>query len=224
MNRSISLTCLMIAAAGLLAAPLAAQDRSGTWEITPFGGGHFGGRLNAGSNALFARDVDLGTAPTYGVRLGYNVNRWFGMEFGWSQAKPDIRARGSDVLFGQSQKLGEMTHNVFEGNALVNLARGQFIPYLTLGAGAMTFDARVPETPGATDTRFVASFGGGVKMFITPRVGLRIDGRYRNAYINDHSNYYYDSGGCRSGCSYRHGSNWYGSGEVTGGLTFAFGR
>jgi hypothetical protein len=224
MKRSISLTCLVIAAAGLSAAPLAAQDRSGTWEITPFGGGHFGGRLDAGSNALFARDVDMGTAPTYGVRLGYNVNRWFGMEFGWSQAKPDILARGGDVLFGQGQKLGEMTHNVFEGNAILNLARGQFIPYVTLGAGAMTFDARVPGTPSATDTRFVASFGGGVKMFITPRVGLRIDGRYRNAYINNHDNIYYDSDGCRSGCYYRYGSNWYGSGEVTGGLTFAFGR
>jgi opacity protein-like surface antigen len=212
MKRSISLTCLVIAAAGLLAAPLAAQDRTGTWEITPFAGGHFGGRLDAGSNALFARDVDLGTAPTYGVRLGFNVNRWFGMEFGWSHAKPDIRAIGGDVLFGQGQKLGEMTHNVFEGNAVFNMARGQFIPYLTLGAGAMTFDAWVPDTPSATDTRFVASFGGGVKMFVTPRVALRIDGRYRSAYINNNDNFH------------RNGSNWYGSGEVTGGLTFAFGR
>jgi len=218
MKRSISLAFLMMAAAGLLAGPLAAQDRTGTWEITPFGGGHFGGRLDARSNALFTKDVDLGTAPTYGVRLGYNVNRWFELEFGWSHAKPDILATGSEVLFGRGQKLGEMTHNVFEGNAVFNMARGQVIPYLTLGAGAMTFDAWVPGSAETTDTRFVGSFGGGLKMFVTPHVAVRIDGRYRNAFISDR-----DRCGGQS-CFNSRSSNWYGSGEVTGGITYAFGR
>ncbi len=213
---------LMMATAALaLAGPLSAQDRSGTWEITPFGGGYFGGTLYAGSNALFNRDVNIGTAPTYGVRLGYNMNRLVGIEFGWSQAKPDITGPGSDVLFGQTVKIGEMTTNVYEGNINFNLARGRVIPYFTLGAGAMTFSARVPDVTTSTDTRFVANFGGGVKMFVTPQLALRIDGRYRSAYISSNEGYY---GGCSHDCYYYYGSNWYGSGEVTGGLTFAFGK
>ncbi len=211
-----------LAAALLIAGPAAAQDRSGTFELTGFGGGYFGGTLHAGSNTLFTRDVTLGDAPTYGVRLGYNVNRWFGLEFGWSHARADINTPGGDLLFGEGQKLGEMTHNVFEGNAVFNLARGRFIPYLTLGAGAMTFDASVTGAPGASDTRFVGNIGGGLKMFVTPHLAVRIDGRWRDAYISSHDTYYHD--GCSHDCHYYYDSEWYGSGEVTGGLSFAFGK
>jgi opacity protein-like surface antigen len=221
MKRNLSFL-LVAAAAFALAGPVSAQDRTGTWEITAFGGGYFGGTLYAGSNALFTRDVSLGTAPTYGVRLGYNFNRVVGFEVGWSQAKPDITGMGGDVLFGQGVKLGEMTNNVFEGSLILNLARGRFIPYLEFGAGAMTFAAKVPGYETGTDTRFVGSFGGGVKMFVTPQFAFRIDGRYRSAYISSNEGYY--GGDCGHNCYYTWGSNWYGSGEVTGGVTFAFGK
>ena len=212
----------LLAAALLLAAPLAAQDRSGTAEISLFGGGYFGGTLHAGSNALFPRDVSIGTAPAYGARIGYNVNRWFGLEFGWSQTKPDITGMGGDLLWGQGQKIGEMTHNIFEGNAVFNMGRGRVIPYFTIGAGAMTFSANVPNSPTATDTRFVSNIGGGIKMFVTPQLAIRIDGRYRSAFLS--SNDYYDHEGCGHDCYYYPDSSWYGSGEVSGGLTFAFGK
>lgn len=223
MKRTLSYF-LVAAAALVLARPLSAQDRSGTWEISGFGGGYFGGTLYAGSTALFNRDVHIGTAPTYGARLGYNINRVFGLEFGWSQAKPDIHGSGSDQLFGENVKLGTLKSDVIEGNFVFNLTHGRVIPYLTIGAGAMIFDASVPGFSGSSDTRFVGNFGGGVKMFMTPRLALRIDGRYRSAYISSGDQYYYDSNGCNHGCYYYYDSNWYGSGEVTGGLTFAFGR
>ena len=213
------LLVLLVAGALAMAAPLSAQDRTGTWEITPFGGGYFGGTLHAGSNALYTTDVSLGTAPTYGVRLGYNLNRWFGLEFNWSQAKPDINGPSGDLLFGPTVKLGEMTNNVFELNANFNLARGRVIPYFSGGLGAMTFAARVPGETTSTDVRFVGNIGGGVKFFVTPKFAIRVDGRYRSSYISDseyyghdYHDYYYWSG------------NWYGSGEVTGGLTWAFGK
>lgn len=214
------LTVFLVAGALAVAAPLSAQDRTGTWEITPFGGGYFGGTLHAGSNALFDQDVSLGTAPTYGVRLGYNFNRVVGVEFNWSQAKPDIHGPSGDLLFGPTVKLGEMTNNVFELNALFNLARGRVIPYFSGGFGAMTFAATVPGETTSTDVRFVGNIGGGVKFFVTPKVAIRVDGRYRSSYISD--NAYYGHG-CRD-CYYYWDGNWYGSGEVTGGLTYAFGR
>lgn len=223
MKRTFSL--LLVAAATLvLARPCLAQDRTGTWEITGFGGGYFGGTLYAGSTAIFNRDVHLGTAPTYGARLGYNFNRVFGLEFGWSQAKPDIHGPDTDVLFGQDVKLGTMTSDVIEGNFIFNMTHGRVIPYLTIGAGAMIFTPHVAGFSSSSDTRFVGSFGGGVKFFMTPRLALRIDGRYRSAYINGGDSYYYDQNGCYHGCYYYYDSNWYGSGEVTGGLTYAFGK
>jgi hypothetical protein len=222
MKRLYSLFVITTAAL-VLAGPLAAQDRTGTWEISGFGGGYFGGTLYAGTNALFNHDVNIGSAPAYGVRLGYNFNRVFGLEAAWSQAKPDITGPGSDQLFGQSVKLGTLTSNVYDASLIFNMARGRVIPYLALGAGAMTFGANVPGSPGTTDTRFVGSFGGGVKMWVTPKLAIRIDGRYRSAYISSGNQYYYGDG-CHDGCYYYYGSNWYGSGEVTGGLTYAFGK
>lgn len=215
---------VVAAAVLVLAGPLAAQDRTGTWEISGFGGGYFGGTLYAGSNALFTRDVNIGSAPAYGVRLGYNFNRVFELEAGWTQAKPDITGGGSDLLFGQTAKLGTLTSNVYDASFIFNVSRGRVIPYFVLGAGAMTFCASVPGSPGTSDTRFVGSIGGGVKMFVTPNLAIRVDGRYRNAYISSGNGYYSDSSSCSHGCYYSWGSNWYGSGEVTGGLTYAFGR
>lgn len=223
MKRFFSFFFVAAAAFGL-AGPLAAQDRTGTTELTGFGGGYFGGTLSAGSNTLFTRDVKIASAPTYGARLGYNINRVFELEAAWSQAKPDITGPGSDVLFGQGMKLGTLTSNVVEGNFVFNIGRGRVIPYLTVGAGAMIFSASVPGIPAASDTRFVGNFGGGLKMFMTPNLAIRVDGRYRSAYISGSDGYYSDSGGCSHGCYYSWGSNWYRSGEVTGGLTYAFGR
>ena len=86
----------------------------------------------------------------------------------------------------------------------------------------MTFSANVPNSPTATDTRFVSSIGGGIKMFVTPQLAIRVDGRYRSAFLS--SNDHYDHEGCGYDCYYYSDSSWYGSGEVSGGLTFAFGK
>jgi hypothetical protein len=214
---------LIAVAAAVLAHPLSAQDRTGTIELTAFGGGYLGGTLHAGSNALFARDVSIGTAPTYGVRLGYNFSRVAEIEFGWSQARPEISGTGGDVLFGQGAKLGEMTSNVFEGDFVFNLGRGRVIPYLAVGAGAMTFRASTAATETSTDTRFVANVGAGLKIFVSPQFAFRVDGRYRGAYISGSSGTWNGVGGC-SGCTYTWGANWYRSGEITGGLTVALGK
>ena len=167
----------LLAAALLLAAPLAAQDRSGTAEISLFGGGYFGGTLHAGSNALFPRDVSIGTAPAYGARIGYNVNRWFGLEFGWSQTKPDITGMGGDLLWGQGQKIGEMTHNIFEGNAVFNMGRMPLIiEALRTGDLDMLHEVvadrlhqryRLALTPGAEEALQAAWEAGAAGAFVS---------------------------------------------------------
>lgn len=209
-----------------LAGQANAQDRTGSVEITPFGGADFGGRLYAGSNAIFSRDVDVDTSGTYGVRVGGNINRWFGLEASFSTAKGNIKGRDSGGgLFSSSNKLGELDVKRYELNGVFNFGRRQVIPYFTLGAGATTFKASVPGFDASSDTRFSANLGLGVKIFFNPHVGLRFDGRGRAAYINDSTcsrdyvGYCYDD-------HYDHNNQdrnrWYTSGELTGGLTVAF--
>ncbi len=210
------------AALALAARPAQAQDRTGTVEITPFGGGYFGGRLYAGSNSIFADDVDVRDAGTYGIRVGVNANRWLGIEAGFSKARGDIESVGGSSLFGSGVKLGELDVQHYELNMLFNMGRRRVIPYITLGAGVTRFDARVPDVDTSADTRFTANFGAGVKAFFDPHFGLRFDGRYRAAYVNDQN--------CNSDFSFcsddhhhhNHDNRWYGSGELTGGVIFAF--
>lgn len=210
------------AAVALGARPARAQDRTGTVEITPFGGGYFGGRLYSGSNAIFSEDVDVRDTGTWGLRVGMNANRWLGIEAGFSMAKADIRSIGGSTLFGSGHKLGELDVKSYELNAVFNMGRRRVIPYFTLGAGATTFDAKVPDTDVSADTRFSANFGAGLKVFFDPHVAFRFDGRYRASYVNNtncdqhYGSYCYDD---------RHNDDshrWYANGELTGGLTIAF--
>ncbi len=215
----------LLAASALVALaprPAAAQDRTGTVEITPFGGGYFGGRLYAGSNTIFAEDVDVRDAGTWGLRVGMNANRWLGIEAGFSSSRADIESTGGSTLFGGGVKLGRLDEQHYDLNMLFNMGRRRVIPYITIGAGATTFDAKVPDVSTSSDTRFTAIFGAGVKAFIDPHFGLRFDGRSRAAYVNnedcDHHYSYCDDGYHHD----NHDNRWYTSGEVTGGLVIAF--
>ncbi len=203
------------------AIPALAQDRTGSVEISPFAGGSFGGTLHAGTNAIFSHSVDVGDTGAYGIRIGVNANRWFGVEASFSYAKPDLQAPGGSLLFGQNMKLGDLEQQNYDLNAVFNMGRRRIIPYLTLGLGATRMKATVPGVASEADTRFATNFGLGLKAFMTPNVGLRFDGRIRATYINNTN--------CDAGTSYctdpyydGHGSRWYTNGEVTGGLTFAF--
>lgn len=207
----------------LLAAPAAlAQDRSGTVELTPFGGAYIGGTLYAGSNVIFSRDVDVDSAGMYGARLGVNLNRWLGLEASWAHANADIRSEGGGLFGDSGRKLGELKTDSFDLNAVFSFGHRRVIPYFTLGAGATVFNAKVPDFPTDDDTRFAANMGLGVKVFFNPHVAVRFEGRGRAAYVND-------SRRCRHSSSYCDGTfrddddrRWYGNGEITGALTFAF--
>ena len=207
-----------------------AQDRTGTVEITPFGGGYFGGRLYEGSNVIFARDVDIRSAGTYGLRVGVNANRWLGIEAGFATARADIEDRGSSSgsgLFGSRNKLGTLDVKEYELNGVFNFGHRRVIPYFTLGGGATTFRARVPGVEVSNDTRFTANLGVGVKVFFNPHVALRFEGRGRSAFVDDSRRCSDRDYNCYDDDSFdsnsdRSNRRWYTSGELTGGITVAF--
>ena len=222
--RALPILAFLLSAAAAL--PALSQDRSGTVEITPFGGGYFGGRLYTGPNSLFSQDVDISKAPTYGVRLAVNANRWLAVETSFSSANANIKVRHGSTLFGSGSKLGEMRFYDYSLNGVFNFGRRRFIPYVTIGAGATTFHPKVSGMDVSDDTRFTANVGAGLKAFFNPHVAVRFDGRARASYVNDSRRCRTndDRSTCDDGFNNRNDDNrrWYGNGEVTGGLTFAF--
>lgn len=208
-----------------LAHEAAAQDRSGTFEISPFAGGYFGGRLYG--------DTTVSTAPgktatlsylepdddlTYGVRLAYNVTRVFAFEFDWTSARADLRTPDLWGVSPRNVRVGRLRQNVYEANTIFNFGKRRAVGYFGLGAGAATLDRTDATLGPQSTTRFTANVSAGAKFFFTPRVGLRLDGRYR--VINQRDG---DGGSCnRDGFCSNDWNHWSYNGELTGGLVFAF--
>ena len=206
----------LLALGTLVATPAAAQNVPGSWEISPFGGGNFGSHIYDSGSTV----VDVSTAATYGVRLAYNFNRAMAIEFGWSHADSDLEI-GSDYHSpGPRGRIGTLKTNIYEADFLYHWGSRKANGYIAMGLGATTFSPDISGFSGGGDTRFTTNFGIGGKFSFSPRVALRIDGRFR-ATDTDVStgqgvwcDYY--------GYCYYYYTTWYNSGEVTGGLVFRF--
>ncbi len=208
------------------AVPAFGQDRGGTFEISPFAGGYFGGRLygntvvttTPGTTATFAF-LEPADDLTYGVRLAYNVTRHFAFEFDWTSARADLRTPNQPGVSPRNLRVGRLRQNAYEANMLFNFGKRRAVGYFGLGAGAATLDRTDATIEPAERTLFTANISAGAKFFFTPRVGLRLDGRYRALDQQSDS----DRRGCdRDGfCSDRL-NRWSYNGELTGGLVFAF--
>jgi hypothetical protein len=235
MRRSLFFSAL---ACGVLAftLPAFAQDRTGTWEISPFAGAFFGGRLYGtlpqggpgvgplgnSNHSFLNEDDDL----AYGARLAYNVTRHFGFEVDWTSSRTDLHNPNLVGPVGgvlvRNLKVGTLRQNVYEANALFNFGRRRVIGYVGIGAGSAVLKREVAGVDPSSTGRFTANLSAGGKFFFVPRVGLRLDARVRTIDLRSDDR---DGFSCDhdhdSFCNDRRG-RWSYNGEVTGGLIFAF--
>jgi hypothetical protein len=202
-----------------------AQDRAGTWEISPFAGGYFGGRLYGNYTVPFSsgtvsnvRFLEPDDDLAYGARLAYNITRHFGFEVDWTSSRTDLRSPDFFGSFPRNLKVGTLRQNVYEANAIFNFGSRHVIGYVGIGAGDAVLKQDVAGIDPSAKGRFTANISAGGKFFFVPRFGLRIDGRYRTIDLRSDDG---SSCGHNSFCDNRRG-NWSYNGEVTGGLVFAF--
>lgn len=187
MRRFLSLI-LTLAVVCLVAQPVTAGDRAGAFSVSPFVGGY-----------TFDGEQHLETAPVYGLRLGYDVTKHFGVE-----AVADYLAT--------EQTRGERSFNAlsYRLDLLFNMMPdGPLVPYLAAGGGGITIGhgesfSNTPNVLGYTggrNTAATANAGLGFKYFFTDSVALRGDAR--QLFIFGEKTFY----------------NW----EYSAGLSFLFG-
>jgi hypothetical protein len=204
-----------VMAAFLVAAPASAQNVPNTWEATVLGGGEFGNQIYQGHSTT----VDVATAFTYGLRLGYNINRAFEVEVGWNGASSDLNATAYGHG-GQNGKIGTLRQNIYEASGLWHWGSRRANGYIGMGFGAITFSPDISGVNASASTKFTMSFVAGGKFSLSPRVALRVEGRLRTSDTGQQTStggwcdYYY-------GCYY-YSTNWYNSGELSGGLLVRF--
>ena len=213
-----ALLALAITVAG--AAPAAAQrDRS--FEISAFAGGYFGSQIYQGQPGLGCPacgvvTVDVGSDFLYGARAGYNFSRQFGVEFSWSASSPTLNFSG----VGASTLKGSVDVNNFDFDAMFNFGQQRVWGYFAIGLGWTSFGPNVTENGSPANINGQDYFSGntalGMKVFLNPHIALQFDARYRWSYTNHQTS----SGvGCVYYC-YAYSSNYYGAGELSGGLTY----
>ena len=210
---------LVLAAALAGTATATAQLRSGTVEINPFAGYLFGG--------TFSRDRDFHTTEhtfdhnridveddvTYGGRVGYNLTSLFQFEAQYSRTETHFVSRERDV---EDHRLGDLHIDYFLAYATFNFGHRRVVPYFTIGAGGANLVPNVRDTLSTSEVRFTSSAGGGVKIFVTPHFGFRLDGRAYSTWLGDHSHVFCDASGfCPN-------QNWLTNAEGTGGFILAF--
>ena len=128
--------------------------------------------------------VDLSFDDSFGFngRVGYRCHRRFSaeVEVEWlDRFKADVSASGSDKIATVDLEPVVVTANI-KGYLLT----GRYQPFLLVGAGLMTAEAKLRDTAGMglsaseRDTDFAARFGGGIDLYATKHVVLSVEAEF----------------------------------------------
>jgi hypothetical protein len=153
-------------------------------EITPMVGLRRAGGIQIEERAIWHQDYDvrLSSSGIYGIMLDLRVSRGFFLEVLMSRQVGSFDDK--DGLFGEEPggfvEPGERDHlNVevlhYHGGISWEFGRGWSREYLVAGAGVTRIEPTLP-LPGEARPSF--NVGGGVKVDLVKRLGLRIDARY----------------------------------------------
>jgi hypothetical protein len=154
----------LVAGAVLLGLPTSVGAQ--TIEVSPFGGYRFGGDL---FERVTGQPVDLDGAPVVGgvVNVAMYDGLWF--EGLFTHQRASITIPGGAFV---PPARWTITVDHYMAGGLQEFGYGRARPFLTGMLGLTHYAAE-----GDNEIRFVASAGGGVKLYPIRHLGVRLDGR-----------------------------------------------
>ena len=175
-----------IGALAIHAAPASAQVQEGTQEVNVYGGELFGDRFT--DREISGSKPELDDDVTYGVRYSYNFTNSFGLEaqLGHTQSSA-TKLAGGDI---------DLDLTTLDLDAVWNFDTGtKLVPYVLGGVGyaSANLDAPITGTVGGQAVRlddddgFTLNAGVGARYFVSDKVSLRLEARYRyvDAVVDD---------------------------------------
>jgi len=147
------------------------------FEITPYGGYFFAGKLTVKRG-----DLNVKNGGNYGVVLGLNIQPQLGIEFTYNRLETRLVLK--DWRTNVSTDLFDMSVNYFHLGAVYEAKKIEGgILFTTFSLGATLFapavNSLVDPDDGTTimiedDWRFSIGLGGGIKKYISDKIGLRL--------------------------------------------------
>ncbi len=154
-----------------LAIPLAgiAHAQSRRVEISPFVGGQFGGGIQSSPGRL---EIEPGIV--YGAIVDVRVRPDATIQMLYGRQDTTLEFESSDLFFPSTVRAGLAVEYYHLGGA-VEFGEGRLRPYFALTVGATRFNPKVEDV--GSEWRFSIGSGLGVKTYLSPRFGLRLEGR-----------------------------------------------
>ncbi|MEE8604385.1 MAG: hypothetical protein V3S65_03340 [Candidatus Aminicenantaceae bacterium] len=209
MKKNLLTLILMI---GIGAIPIFAQYEydSHRLEISPFAGYQFGGKLSVQAGTLSIKD-----AMNYGVALDFYIRP--GMQVELAYIRQDTELRLANVLTGQKSPLFDMAVEHYQIGGLYEIRPGRVKPFALLTAGLTHFNPKPKDR--SSEWRFSFGFGGGIKAFVSERIGFRFQGRLLFPYFPQGGGLWCSAPG---GCFVALNGRLIVQADFTGGIFLAF--
>lgn len=158
-------------------------------ELTPFTGYQFGGEVE---DFTTGATLELKETSNFGFILGIGEEgSGTQTEVYFSRQKTEIE--GSGAFSAASLFDLDVDYYHIGGSAIVNETEN-LQPFIAASIGATHFR---PEASGvSSETKFSLGIGGGVKYFVSDRVGLRAEGRAMGTFIDHEAAAFCAGGNC----------------------------
>jgi hypothetical protein len=141
-------------------------------EITPFGGYRFGGDF---FELITGQPVDTDGAPAIGAIVDVPLGN--GLQVEGLFTHQDTHVSVPNGPFAPPLR-ARISVDHFQGGALQEYAEGRARPFATGMLGLTRYAGE-----GDSEIRFTLGAGGGVKLFPTPRVGVRLNGQVSATFV-----------------------------------------
>ena len=157
--------------AGLCLSRTALAQSAPRIEVSPTVGYLWGGNL--WDRTTEGPDASVGDHLDYGLRAGWLASPRWEFEFDWTRVP--TRVEFSPFLPAVPLDIDFLTPRV-----AYHFLTGALRPYVAAGLGAGIF-----ETPAGSNGYFTLTFAAGVKAFLTPNLGARIEARGFGTGVGD---------------------------------------
>jgi hypothetical protein len=223
-SRTVTKACIGVAASVLLAGTAQAQDPrieiGGNIGWTNSDGVTFDG-IVAGDGNLY-NGIEPKDSMSWSLSLGYFVNPNTEIGFLFDQQMSTLAVTGTT-----EREIGDMNVSNYHGYFAYNFGESdaKVRPFLMLGLGATHYGGvpfSVGGVSGQTDgsSQFSGTFGAGVKLYPSQKVGLKLSARWTPTYIKSDSEGWF----CDPywGCYVVGDPQYSNQLELSGGLVFRF--